>query len=59
MTVKKALRFKIFKSSTQSWDAMFADAAEFANSVGSERVLNITTSCDHNAGVVTVWYWSS
>jgi len=35
-----------------SWDSLFRQAADFAASVGPDRVINIS----HSPGVVAVWY---
>ena len=51
-------RFKIFKSATSPWPAIFATAARFATSLGPERLIGISHSCDQNVAVVTVWYWA-
>lgn len=51
------LKFKVFQSGYESWDSLFNQASEFANSIGRENVLNISHSCRNNDGVVTVWYW--
>jgi hypothetical protein len=42
----------------QTWEALFAEAAAFATSVGPARVISISHSEDQNDGVVTVWYWA-
>lgn len=53
------VRSKFFQSSTQSWDTMFREAAEFASKLGaSDRLINISHSCDGGVGVVCVWYAS-
>ena len=57
MGEKRRLRYKIFKSSMKTWEDLFTEASDFANTVGEMNVQSITTSCDHNVGVVTVWYW--
>ena len=51
------VRFEIFRSSTKSWQSLFEEAAQFASKIGQQRVINISHSCDHSTGVVTVWYW--
>ena len=52
------LKFQVFESSWDSWNKIFQNAANFADSIGRENVLSISHSCDgHNKGVVTVWYW--
>ncbi len=50
--------FEVFRGTLTSWNALFSDAADFAAAVGSQRLINISHCCDHNEGVVTVWYWS-
>jgi len=37
-------------------DALFTKAAEFAASIGPDRVINISHSAHLTEGVVTVWY---
>jgi len=53
MTVK----YEIFRGTLSTWNGLFTDAAEFATSVGRDRLITISHSCDHSDGVVTVWYW--
>lgn len=52
------LRHKIFQATMKSWRQMFDEAAEFATQMGPERVISVSHSCDHNEGVVVVWYWA-
>ncbi len=52
------LKFEVFRSSWTSWDSLFQEACDFADSIGRENVLNISHSCHNNEGVVTVWYWA-
>ena len=51
------VHFEIFKSSFNSWESLFAEAAKFAESIGPEHLIGISHSSDHSEGVVTVWYW--
>jgi hypothetical protein len=51
------IKFQIFKSYTQSWENLCAEAAAFATSQGRERLINISVSEDDNQGVIVVWYW--
>jgi len=51
------VKFEYFKSSLDTWDDMFAEAAEFATQVGRERLIGISHSQDKHQGVVAVWYW--
>jgi hypothetical protein len=40
------------------WEELFREAADFATTIGPDRVISISHSEDENDGVVTVWYWS-
>jgi hypothetical protein len=51
------IAFKIFKSATASWEALFQQAADFASGLGPQELVSICHSEDSNEGVVTVWYW--
>ena len=51
------MRFRIFRGTLTSWEALFEDAAAFASAIGPERLINVWQSEDHKDGVVTVWYW--
>ena len=51
------VQFKMFKSHMSSWRHMFKDAADFANMLPADRVINISHSADQAQGVVVVWYW--
>ncbi|HEX5000154.1 MAG TPA: hypothetical protein VFY29_18180 [Terriglobia bacterium] len=55
----RVVRFESFRATFKSWQELFAQAAEFATSVGPERLISISHSADQNNGVVTVWYWGS
>lgn len=48
----------MFRGTFASWDSLFRKAASFASRVGPDRVINISHSCTHSDGVVTVWYWA-
>ena len=50
--------FEIFRGTFTSWEALFAEAAEFASRIGPERLISISHSEDKQEGVVTVWYWA-
>jgi hypothetical protein len=54
----QTVRFEVFRSSFQSWESLFSEAAAFAATVGRENLIGISHSEDQNNGVVTVWYWS-
>jgi hypothetical protein len=49
--------FQHFRGTWSSWEELFQRAADFATSVGPERVISISHSADKNDGVITVWYW--
>jgi hypothetical protein len=51
------VKFRVFKSYTQSWENLCAEAATFATEQGRERLINISVSEDDNQGVIVVWYW--
>ena len=52
------VKFEIFRSPISRWETLFERAADFASSIGKDRVISISHSSDNNDGVVTVWYWS-
>ena len=51
--------YKTFRGMLASWDTLFTMAADFASSLGPDRLISISHSADHSDGVVTVWYWGS
>lgn len=60
------VRFKVFESTSSSWEELFQEAADFASTIGSEKLVSISHSSGTKArmfstgtdnGVVTVWYW--
>jgi hypothetical protein len=51
------ITFKSFRGTFSSWHALFSNAAEFANSLQPDRLINISHSADQAQGVVVVWYW--
>ncbi len=51
------VKYEVFRGTLSIWESLFKEASEFASSVGPDRVINISHSCDHSDGVVTVWYW--
>jgi hypothetical protein len=51
------VKFEVFRSSFESWQKLFEQAAEFATNVGPDRLISISHSEDANEGVVTVWFW--
>ncbi|HEX5272945.1 MAG TPA: hypothetical protein VFW33_20755 [Gemmataceae bacterium] len=56
-SVPRFARFKIFRSSLNTWESLFAEAAEFAGQLGPERLITVSHSADNGEGVVAVWYW--
>jgi hypothetical protein len=56
--MKSQVKFEIFRSIINSWENLFEQAANFASSLGREKFINISHSCDSNDAVVTVWYWA-
>ena len=57
-STRMAVRFKMFRGTIATWDQLFAEAAEFATTVGRERLITISHSEDQQDGVVAVWYWA-
>jgi hypothetical protein len=51
------VKFRVFKSYTQSWVDLCAEAAEFASQQGRDRLISLSVSEDDNEGVIVVWYW--
>lgn len=49
--------YRMFKSSIKSWQTILNEVSSFASTLGPERLINITQSCDQNSAVVVVWYW--
>lgn len=54
---RERLAFEYHQGTLISWVELFEKAAETATAVGPDRVLAVTHSADHSAGLVTVWYW--
>ena len=50
--------FQYFRGTLATWDSLFLEAAEFATTVGRDRLIGISHSCDNGNGVVTVWFWA-
>lgn len=59
------VRYRVFESSTKSWDDLCAGASEFAANVGRENLINISLAAAGGTeafgfggrGVIIVWYW--
>ena len=45
------------RGSLKSWAALFQEAADFATTLGPERLISISHSQTGVEGIVTVWYW--
>jgi hypothetical protein len=52
-----SVQFRVFRGVFATWNQLFQEAADFATSIGKDRLINISHSADQNHGVVTVWYW--
>lgn len=52
---RRTVRYRIFRGAFSKWETLFAEAADFANQIGAERLISISHSDDE---VVAVWYWS-
>ena len=48
------VKYEVFRGTLASWETLFREASEFAASIGHDRLINISHSCDHSNGVVTV-----
>lgn len=55
---RRVARFQVFRGTFSTWDTLFNQAAEFATSVGPDRLITIAHSEDNNESVIAVWYWS-
>jgi hypothetical protein len=52
------MQYRMFRGgSFTSWEELFQEVADFATSVGRDRVASISHSEDQNVAVITVWYW--
>ena len=57
-----AVAFRVFRSTgfaDLQLDPTAAAAAEFASSLGPERLISISHALDVHVHLVTVWYWES
>jgi len=50
-------RFRLFKSSFDSWEKMCQQVAEFLTAIGPQKVIGVSQSQESQLGVITVWYW--
>jgi len=51
------IKFETFRGTFTSWESLFTQATEFANSLAADRLINISHSADNGDGVVVVWFW--
>jgi hypothetical protein len=51
------VKYEMFRGTFASWSSLFDRAGAFASTLGRDRVISISHSCDELEGVVTVWYW--
>jgi hypothetical protein len=56
-TMKKTVKFRMFRGIFKTWQKFFEEASEFASTLNHEALINISHSCDQQDAVVTVWYW--
>lgn len=57
---------RVFQSASLTWEQLSAEAAEFATSLGQERLINISVAAAGGSdtwgiganGVIIVWYWA-
>jgi hypothetical protein len=56
---RRSLKFRIFNSSTSSWDTLCQSAADLADRVGPENLVSVSHSQEGMHGVIIVWYWTS
>jgi len=52
-----SVQFKKFRGTLTTWNSLFTQAAQFASTVGPEKLITISHSSDGMDGVVTVWFW--
>ena len=50
-------RFKVFKSSFDSWDTMCEKVTRFLTILGPGKVIGVSHSQESQHGVIIVWYW--
>jgi hypothetical protein len=60
-----SVQFRIFQSSSKTWEAICGEACAFATEVGKERLINISVAAQGGTelfghggrGLIVVWYW--
>ena len=54
-----SVQFRVFRGGPLTiWEDIFRDAADFASSLGRDRIISISHSAEPGRAAVTVWYWS-
>lgn len=51
------LSVRVFSSNRKSLGEVAEEAAEFATSIGPERLASVSHSAEGSRSVVVVWYW--
>jgi hypothetical protein len=59
------VQYRLFESSSKSWETLCDEVAAFASEVGRERLINISVAASGGTdvlglggtGVIVVWYW--
>jgi hypothetical protein len=51
------VQHRLFRSTIKSWEKLCREAAEFATTVGKDRLINISVAQGDTGGVIFVWYW--
>ena len=57
MAQKRKLRFRVFRSSTKSWETLCQEIADFVSQFDEGKVQDISQSQHGVDGVMIVWYW--
>jgi hypothetical protein len=55
---KLIVNYKHFRGTFITWPELFDQAADFATTIGMERLISISHSEDKDDGVIAVWYWA-
>jgi len=51
------IKYRFFRGVLASWDDLFTQAAEFAQEIEPQRLINVSHANSGGDGTVTVWYW--
>lgn len=52
------VRFRYFRGSMSTWDELFSQASEFADTLDPALLINISHAVEGLDGTVAVWFWS-